>query len=215
MQAAAIISYNRGDKRRGRHEKHAAHSAKERSMNGLAVDHFAASIDKKDAPRRTPKEINCLWASRIGGRIVGLAHLVGAEGQAVAVTLFRVDPEYRHTAILTNLIDRVRDFCGERGCPRSTSNRTWRRTGSCSSSTPAACGACGGPSPATSTASSSASTRPGGRRTLRPAPPTGTRSRPIGRRSRKRSASWWGQIPEPHYTLARGRLVPRTPLRLR
>lgn len=31
--------------------------------------------------------------------------------------MFRVAPEYRHTAILTNLIDRVRDFCGEQGCP--------------------------------------------------------------------------------------------------
>lgn len=86
-------------------------------MNGARVESLLVPVNRKDAPRRrNDGEINCLWASRIGGRIVGLVHLVGAERQTATVAMFRVDPEYRHTTILTNLIDRVRDYCLDRGC---------------------------------------------------------------------------------------------------
>jgi hypothetical protein len=113
-----MIAFDRGSKQRGEDFRQTAHSAKERIMNGSRLDDLVISVNRNEAPRRhNDREINCLWASRIGGRIVGLVHLVGIEQQAVSITLFRVDPEFRHTAILTNLIDRVRDFCCQRGCP--------------------------------------------------------------------------------------------------
>jgi hypothetical protein len=51
--------------------------------------------------------------SRVGQRTVGIVHLVGTRHQALSITLFRVAPEYGHTVILTNLIDRVCDYCRE------------------------------------------------------------------------------------------------------
>lgn len=86
-------------------------------MNGSRLGNRVVSGNGKGASRRrSDGEINCLWASRIGERVVGLVHLVGVGRQTASITLFRVDPEYRHTVVLTNLIDRVRDFCGGRGC---------------------------------------------------------------------------------------------------
>jgi hypothetical protein len=81
-------------------------------MTTLLGDDPVASVDVEETcKRRSSREINCLWMSRIGKGIVGLVHLVGAGEQAVSIALFRVDPRYRHTSILTNLIDRVRDYC--------------------------------------------------------------------------------------------------------
>jgi hypothetical protein len=60
--------------------------------------------------------LNCLWLIRIGGRIVGMTHLVGDDHQTASIALFRADPEYHHTAVLTNLVQYVHDFFCERGC---------------------------------------------------------------------------------------------------
>jgi hypothetical protein len=69
-----------------------------------------------EAKDRGEKPANYLWASKIGDRVVGLLHLVGVDRQAVSITLFRVDPEYRHTTVPTNLIQYVHAFCCDRGC---------------------------------------------------------------------------------------------------
>jgi len=65
---------------------------------------------------RTGSRINCLWLSKIGGRTVGMTHLVGADDQTISITLLRVDPEYHHTAVLTNLVQYIHDFCCAHGC---------------------------------------------------------------------------------------------------
>jgi hypothetical protein len=64
----------------------------------------------------TTAKCNFLWASRIGDRVVGLLHLVGIDNQTVSIALFRVDPEYWHTTVLTNLIQYAHTFCRDRGC---------------------------------------------------------------------------------------------------
>jgi hypothetical protein len=75
----------------------------------------------RENPPTTPAadeaaKCNFLWASRIGDRVVGLLHLVGIDNQTVSIALFRVDPEYRHTTVLTNLIQYAHTFCRDRGC---------------------------------------------------------------------------------------------------
>jgi hypothetical protein len=65
---------------------------------------------------RAGKPIDCLWLSKIAGRTVGMVRLVGTEQRAVRLSLFHIDPEWQHTAIVANLLQYVHDFCCERGC---------------------------------------------------------------------------------------------------
>ena len=81
------------------------------------LDRRAAPVlRERPARSRANEQIDCLWLSRIGGRTVGMVRLVGAQDQAVRLSLFHIDPEWQHTAIVSNLMQYVYDFCCERGC---------------------------------------------------------------------------------------------------
>ncbi len=61
---------------------------------------------------------NCLWVNQIGNRIVGLVRLAAAGPDTARIVTFRIDPEWYHTAVVTDLIQAVSDHCRQHGCVR-------------------------------------------------------------------------------------------------
>ena len=63
-----------------------------------------------------------VWECRIGGLVVGRVGLC-QDGPGVArICLFRLDPQWQHTAVATKLIRCVCDHCAAHGC----SEVTWK-----------------------------------------------------------------------------------------
>jgi len=67
---------------------------------------------------RTPGPANCLFNNQIGDRIVGVVRLVKVGPGTARILLFRVDPEWYHTAVVTGLLQSVWDHCRQHGCFR-------------------------------------------------------------------------------------------------
>lgn len=65
---------------------------------------------------RTQASTRCLWISQIGDRIVGVVRLVEAGPGTARIAMFRIDPEWYHTPVVTNLIGAVQEYCQQHGC---------------------------------------------------------------------------------------------------
>jgi hypothetical protein len=74
-----------------------------------------ASCPRTDPSRTSP---SCLWIKRIGDRTVGLLRLVQSEPQAARIVTFRIDPDWYHTTVVSDLIRAVQDHCLRRACFR-------------------------------------------------------------------------------------------------
>jgi hypothetical protein len=59
--------------------------------------------------------INSIWINKVGNRVVGLARLVQDAPQSACIVLFRIDPEWRHTKITSDMINSIQQFCQEHG----------------------------------------------------------------------------------------------------
>ena len=64
---------------------------------------------------RARTRTNCLWVSQIGDRIVGIVRLVEAGPGTARIAMFRIDPDWYHTPVVTNLVRAVEEYCRQHG----------------------------------------------------------------------------------------------------
>ena len=69
-------------------------------------------------PRRSPNPANCLFVNQIGDRIVGVVRLIKSGPGTARIVVFRVDPEWCHTSVVTGLLESIQSHCRQHGCLR-------------------------------------------------------------------------------------------------
>jgi len=73
---------------------------------------------RRPTTSRSSNPANCLFVNQIGDRIAGIVRLVKAGAGTARILVFRVDPEWYHTAVVTDLLRSVQDHCRRYGCFR-------------------------------------------------------------------------------------------------
>jgi hypothetical protein len=71
---------------------------------------------KRGAQSLPASELDRCWVSMSGERLLGAVRVVRTARHVAEVTLFRIDPECQHTAIVPRLIRNVHEYCREQGC---------------------------------------------------------------------------------------------------
>ncbi len=67
---------------------------------------------------REQTRANCLWVSQIGDRIVGIVRLVETGPGTARIAMFRIDPDWYHTQVVTNLVGAIEEYCRQHGYSR-------------------------------------------------------------------------------------------------
>jgi N-acetylglutamate synthase-like GNAT family acetyltransferase len=66
--------------------------------------------------RAAATRLDCLWISVSDDQAIGVLGVFQAAQHVAAITCFRVDPQWQHTAVVTRLLRELHRFCEKRDC---------------------------------------------------------------------------------------------------